>query len=240
MTLDKTQRPLNPRKKATAGVILLVVFILVWQISSLFGKASSPPKAGGASVAVAQTANSATTTPPPPPPPPKPAEVPQTVPMTEREIALMTLQQETQTKYLEALNELQMLKVTRDIAFTNRDITNAILGKVESQKKIVEMLAPTAPLPPPPSASTSTSTQTSSTQTTTTGGLSQEVTYTVVSISQIQYRWGAVLSYNGRLYNVHVGDILPSDGSMVVAIAKESVTLQSNGVQKKISLVPII
>lgn len=69
--------------------------------------------------------------------------------------------------------------------------------------------------------------------------LTGEANYSVVSVSQIQYRWGAVLSYRGVLYNVHVGDVL-SDGSTVIGISKDSVTLQKNGVRKKVSLVSII
>lgn len=240
MTLDKVQMAPNSRKKATAGVILLVMFILVWQIAGLFGRtAGSPSKAnavGGASVAVAQT-----TTPGGAPPPmitPKAAELPQAQPLSDREVALMTMQQETQVKYLEALNQLQMLKVSRDIAVTNKDISTALLGKVESEKKIVDML--TAPAAQMGGAGATASTSTTTTTTVNPLSPQQAVSYTVVSISQLQYRWGAVISFGATLYSVHVGDILPPDGSTVIAIAKDSVTLQKEGTRKKLSLVSII
>lgn len=238
MTFDKVQMTSNPRKKVTAGVFLLIAFILVWQIAGMFGRSavstgSKDSATAGGSVAVAQTTSAAPAA--PTIPPPKSAQLAQP-PMTDREMALMTLQQETQIKYLEALNELQMLKVSRDIAVTNKDISAAVLDKVQSEKKIVEMLSAPAVSP-----------ALSSTTTTTTGEGQggplgqQQVSYSLVSISQVQYRWAAVLAYGGTLYNVHVGDILPTDGATVIAISKDSVTLQQkDGVRKKVTLVSII
>lgn len=228
MTLDNARTASNPRKKAAAGIIILIVILFVWQISSMFGKAthSRTDAVGGAGVASAQTKSGS-------PPPPKTTAVPQTTPITDRESALMTLQQETQVKYLEALNELQLLKVAKDIAVTNKDISAAKLDRVSAEKKIVDLLGLASA--PPPAATTVTTTQAQ-----TVAPIGQDVTYNVVSVSQLQYRWGAVLSYRGALYNVHVGDILPPDGSMVVAIGKDSVTLQKDGVRKKVSLVSII
>jgi type IV pilus biogenesis protein PilP len=239
MTLDKVQIAPNSRKKATAGVVFLVMFILVWQIAGMFGRtASAPSKAnavGGESVAVAQTTGAA----PPPMVTPKPAELPQTQPLSDREVALMTLQQETQVKYLEALNQLQMLKVSKDIAVANKDISAALLGKVEAEKKIVDLLA--GPAVPMGASATTESTTTTTTGTATVNQLAQQaVSYSVVSISQVQYRWGAVIAFGSTLYNVHVGDVLPPDGSTVIAIAKDSVTLQKEGTRKKVSLVSII
>ena len=68
----------------------------------------------------------------------------------------------------------------------------------------------------------------------------KEVTYTVVSVSQLQYRWNAVLGYEGSLYSVHVGDILPADGSKVISISKSGVILEKEGKRKKVSMVPVI
>jgi type IV pilus biogenesis protein PilP len=243
MTLDKMQAS-KSRKRATVGVIFLVGFILVWQIGSMFGKApGTSTKAnmgGGASVAAAQ--------PPAGPPPaveqpkPKAAEVPVALPMTDCEKALMTSQQATQCKYLEALNELQMLKVTKEITATNKDISADKLATVEAQKKIVDLLTGPATLPVGATTVTSTTQTTEATQgpQATQGFGAPEIAYTVVSISQVQFRWGAVLSYKGILYSVHVGDVLPPDNSMVVAITKDNVTLQKDGTRKKLSLISII
>lgn len=151
----------NPRKKAKAGMIFLVLVLMVWQVSSMFGKAAnSPPKISGkgsGNVAVAQAPAGAPSAAPavaptmpqgpgsagkmPPDVTPKKAQVEQMTPMTEREMALMKLQQDTQVKYLEAINELQLLKVRKDIAVTDKDISAANQSKVESDKKIIEMLS---------------------------------------------------------------------------------------------------
>src|SRR5436190_19822731 len=107
---DKLQAlsSMTTRQKVTAGVVVLVVLIIIWQVVTMFsGGDETPP-------IEATTANKSAQG-PVVPPPPKPTELAQTQPMTEREAALVKLQQETQNKYLEALNELQMLKVKRDI-----------------------------------------------------------------------------------------------------------------------------
>lgn len=232
---DKMQALSNmtTRQKVTAGVVVLVVLIIIWQVSGMFGGGGDT----SASIKAPTTANkSATQAGAKAPgaaamPTPKATELTQPTPMTEREAALMRLQQETQTKYLEALNQLQMLKVQRDIANTSKEISTAKLASVVSEKKIVDMLTPPAP---PPTANP-----------VITKGLSsdlsgQDVKYAVVSVSQIQYRWGAVLSYKGSLYNVHVGDVLAPDGSTVISIAKDGVTIQKDGEKKKLPLITTI
>src|SRR5438105_8732767 len=66
--------------------------------------------------------------------------------MSPREIELLKLQQETQAKYIAALNELQMLKIQREIAETNQAIVKAKLETVTDQKNIINLLSPAAPL----------------------------------------------------------------------------------------------
>lgn len=64
--------------------------------------------------------------------------------------------------------------------------------------------------------------------------------YIAVSVTQLLNRWNAVLSYQGKLYSVGVGDSLPADGSVVISIDRSSITLDKDGEKRKISLVPII
>ncbi|MBX3708388.1 MAG: hypothetical protein KIT56_01930 [Gammaproteobacteria bacterium] len=245
MKSDKMQALANmtTRQKVIAILMIVIVLIILWQLISMFGGSRAPAP-------VAPVASSATPTMKPSEPGsmppaaigtipsqpgvPKPAEIPQAQPMSEREAELMRLQQETQAKYIQALNELQMLKVAKDIAITSKDISSAKLAKVVSEKKIIDLLAP----PPPPSPSDSLIKNIAPVSPM--AGLDQEVKYTVISVSQLQYRWGAVLGFKGSLFNVHVGDVLPADGSTVVAIGKDGVTLEKDGVRKKISLVPVI
>jgi len=216
---------------------MLAGAILVWQVDAFSAQPQTPapvmPAAGAPASGVASTVQMH----------PKPAEVPAGVPMTDREKALMALQQETQVKYLEKLNELQLLKVERDIASTSKDISTNNLAKVEADKKTIDLLSGGSTVPGPvgaPGVATVPGTTVTTTSATPPPFL-QEVSYSLVSITEVQSRWAAVLSYKGSLFNVHVGDVLPPDGSTVVAIAKESVTLQQKGGERKrLSLVTII
>jgi hypothetical protein len=62
----------------------------------------------------------------------------------------------------------------------------------------------------------------------------------VISVSQLQNRWGAVLGYQGNLYSVFSGDVLPPDGSKVISISKSGVILEKNGIRTLVSMVPVI
>lgn len=219
---------MNTRQKVMAGVLVLVILVILWVLFGGGSSTTSKAPAVAANKTAAGTPGSMA------PNIPKPAAVPQTVPMSEREAQLMQLQQETQAKYLEAINELQVLKVTKDIAVANKEISTAVLARVAAEKKIVDMLAP-----PTPIESTANKVITAPVPVQT-GLSSLDVNYTVVSVSQLQYRWGAVVAYKNNLYNVHVGDVLPPDGSTVTAISKDGVMLDKDGVKKKVSLVPVI
>src|SRR5690606_24594193 len=137
-----------------------------------------------------------------------------------------------------AVNELQMLKIQRDIAETNKAIAGAKLDTVNAQKNIVTLLAPEQPsnyaqhLVNPTGAAAPTAGTPPPTII--------EVPYTVISVTEIQGRWGAVIGAQGKLYNVHVGDVLPADKSKVISINKSGVVLEKDGVKKIVSLVPII
>jgi hypothetical protein len=237
---------MNTRQKITAGVFVVIILILLWQVYKMFGGSSEAPKPVTTAKPTAPKTQTGPSTPTPPAPgTPQQAQLikPQ-VPMTPEEQALFKLQEETQAKYLTAVSELQMLKVARDIAETNQAIMTARLSTVTSQKKIVDMLTPQ---PPPQPAPTPTPTQivpitTIPKQTTLLMGRQQneEVQYVVVSVAQIQYRWSAVLGAKGVLYNVHIGDVLPLDNSKVVNIDRSGVVIQRRGVRKRLSLVPII
>lgn len=232
MTPDKSRAGtgMGSRQKLTIGVFVIIVAVLGWQVTAMLkGDGSEAPtapidaKSDGSSPAVAGNNMQ-----PPQHIPPKQVEIEQPRPMTEQEAQLVRLRQETQANYLKALNELQLLRVAKDIADTTKDISKAKLDSVTAEKKIVEIL--TAP----------TEAEKSSMGAQIPVGLSQDVKYTVVSVSQLQYRWSAVMNYKGNLFSVHTGDILPPDNSKVVSIAKDSVTLEKDGAITKVSLTSAI
>src|SRR3990167_10492438 len=246
---------MTPRQKATAGLFVIIVLIILWQAKGLFwgGEEAAPPaslstiNAGGA---ISPSASGGAS---PPQLTPQPESLPRSSAMSPREMALLKLQQETEAKYITALNELQMLKIERQIADVNKAIMSAKLDTITAQKNIVNLL--TVPQPQvtrssytqgllgpstteeAAAAASLSSAQAPQQQVSTTN---QEVSYTVISVSQIKYKWNAVLGYQGRLYSITVGDVMPLDGSKVVSIDGSGVVLEKDGVRKKISLVPII
>lgn len=270
MTLDKTQlTAMTTRQKAIAGAVLLAIVVIVWQIVSLFSGGSKtaqpkgtttsaagslpnggPPGSGAGGKAAGGGAIN-----------PQPEQLTQQRMSAQQQSDLIKLQQQTQEKYVAALNELQMLKLSQQLAETSKDIATAKLATVTAEKGIVDLLTKPAtpvetpasfspglatpglatpgnpltiqPLSPPsgpPGASVSTTTTT----------ISQDVNYIVISVSQLLNRWSAVVGYQGKLYSVYVGDVLPPDQSTVVSIDKYGVILEKNGVTRKMSLVPII
>lgn len=268
MNLDKTQLTnMTSRQKAIAGGVLLVVIIIIWQLASLFkGGGSNPPAVANAKInkaGMAANANGA----PGAPNTPQPGQISQPAMSVQQQNDLVKLQQETQEKYVSALNELQMLKLTQQIADTNKDIAKAKLDTVTAEKGIIDLLTkPAAPvetsasfapgLVTPGAGGNLTMQQPGSGQAGSTQlgppGMSQHptalsvtpppapVNYIVISVSELLNKWSAVLGYQGNLYSVFIGDVLPPDQSTVVAIDKYSVILEKDGIQRKLSLVPII
>lgn len=240
MTSDKVQAltSMSTRQKVIAAVFVVVIIIILWQLKDMFGGSSE------SSTPVAKRATSSSTRPTaaggaasPQNLTPKVVDIMQTQPTTEREAELMKLQQETEMKYLQALNELQVLKVRKEIANTNKDISTAQLSKVVAEKKIVDLLAPPPPPPQQPAAQSIKTVQTASFAS---SGLDLEAKYTVISVSQLQGRWNAVLNYKGNMFNVRVSDILPPDGSVVMSIGKDGVIIERDGNKRKISIVSAI
>lgn len=235
---------MTTRQKAIAGGIILIILIIAWQIIGLFRTKTTPSKTP-LTVTKTTTQHSG--------PHPQAEQVAQQPSMSaQQQAALLKLQQDTQAKYVEALNELQMLRLTQQIAETNKDIAAARLATVTAEKGVVDLLTkPTPPEETPASFSSSLvapggihpptvnapgtmpGTVTVTTQTT-------EPAYIVISVSELMHRWSAVLGYQGKLYGVLVGDVLPPDQSTVVSIDRYGVVLEKDGVRRKVSLVPII
>ena len=238
---EKIKVTTTPRQKIVGIIFILVIIFILWQIIGMFR--------GGGSTPAPTAKGTAATAPRPsiPQPPEAVATIPKPKPetLTPLEIELMKLQQETQTKYVAALNQLQMLKIERDIADNLKEIMKAKQETVAAQKGIIDLLAP-APTVPPAGYAQSLVTPTGATPTTpaapsvVTPPPTSEINYSVISVSFLQNQWNAVLGYQGSLYSVSRGDILPPDGSKVISINRSGVVLQKNGTQKTISMVPII
>lgn len=247
MKSNKTPSTLSgmtTRQKVVAVIFVLVLIFLIWEVYGLMGGGSSSvPKTKISTAKNAPHAKFAAAEMTPqhehlikPPP----------APLNQRELQLLQLQQETEAKYVSTVNQLQLLKLSRDIAETNQAIMNAKLATITSEKKIIDMLKPPPP-PPPPPPTTYTHGLVNPTPVSVTTHVEHapatpelEVNYSVVSVTELHGRWSAVIGYQGNLYHIAVGDILPPDDSRVVHIDRTGVILEKSGVKKKFSLVSII
>ncbi len=236
--------PSGLRQHITVGVLILVLAMIIWQMIGLFGGGG-----GGSSTAIAPMTNANNNKHPNQTSAMSqlvgsPSSLPQahlTPNAAESDANLVKMQQDTQEKYLNALNELQVLKVNREIAVTNQAIMTARLAAVAAEKKMTDILSPPAPTPQEYAQNlVNPSVAKNQTTTTTEESVPDVVTYTVVSVSLLQNQWGAVMGSKGNLYSVKVGDILPPDRSKVIGIDKSGVTLLKDGEKVRISMVPVI
>lgn len=261
---------MTTRKKIILILLIAIILVIIWQIATLFrasgkeGESSATIHSTASSKSVTTTATSTPRDQSPTTPHPvaqansgaalnrsqiaaQPASMagqsPTPPQFSARELELMRIQQETQARYIQAQNELQLLKIQRDIAEANKAIATARLDAVTAEKQIVNLLAPSA-LPTgliQNTAVSPTAAAAPEVPSAVPGPSSPEAAaYTVVSVSRLQGRWSAVLSYHGSLYNVYEGDVLSTDGSVVVSIRREGIILRKDGVRKKVSLVPIV
>ena len=228
---------LSGRQKVIGVITLIVFVIIIWQVIGLFRHGGHT--AVSTPTASAKNENMNMNAPGQPNQNPNmqaAASVPEPTqttlkmqPVANEQADFVKLQQEVQDKYISALNELQMLKLTQQIAETNKDIAAAKLATVKAEKSLVDLL---------------------SKPTETTQAYSQKLAkpmeevqgtgYIVLSVSQLMNKWRAVIGYNNKLYNVSNGDILPPDQSTVVAVNKDGVVLEKDGIRKRLSLVPMI
>ena len=255
--IAQTFSSLTTRQKATGAIIAVLIIVVLYEVISMFGGSSSPTamaptppsmmSANKPGMPMNGNLPGGNAMKPVGPPQPQPTQLlKQTPEMSQRESELMQMQEETQAKYVAALNELQMLRVSLALAEANKELMKSKYDTIVTEKGIVDLLTKPAPQVMPgqyaqglanqsggaanPSASPAPS------------ALSQpaEAEYTVVSVSELRWKWGAVIGYQGNLYSVSTGDVLPPDGSIVVAIDRSGVILEKNGVRRKVSLVPII
>lgn len=155
-------------------------------------------------------------------------------------------EQETQQKaYLDSLNQLQILKIKRDIAETNQAIAAARLATETANKSMSDLL--TQPVLPQSAPSNGIVTKVGAIPGQQAEGVPAippppppvETPFTVVSVAMQYNHWNAVLSYQGKLYNVAIGDTL-FDGSTVASINRNGVVLVREGKRRKISILASI
>lgn len=245
---------MSAKQKLTIFGLIFVVILIIWQVKGLMGgndiktitpapqqarqmdaKSSTAAAQKDAEISSHRTAVSAD----------QPAlhEAPVRV-----DPEVLEMQKKTEHSYIEHLNQLQMLKVQRDIAEANQAIASARLATVTAEKNVSDLLTkPSAPVLEPqpalPASAYSAPLANPVQQNTvvaeaadTPASPPAEPSYIVISVAMQLGRWSAVLGSEGKLYNVSVGDILPGDGSRVVSINKNVVVLEKEGKRTKISV----
>lgn len=254
---NKMGEGMTKKQKATAIGLVVVLIIIIWQVMGLFG--GSKPESTSAIVPAAHkgtmSANNPATTQQiaarnnANPVINNPSVRVQQTQLREMPVnmdaRLVDLQKQTEQKQIDQLNQLQTLKLQREIAETNQAIASARLATVTAEKSVSDLLTRPAPQQVPASAYTSTLVNPTQTGVQVASEPQQapapvEVQYVVISVSMEMGRWHAVLGYQGKLYNVSIGDILPADNSVVVSIGKNGVILLKDNKRKKISIISSI
>lgn len=229
------------RQKMIAAAFIVVVLVIIWQVVGLLGNKSvkvTPAPSVGALKKDGQFNSSS------------PSQLASSEPVVRQapvqtDNQFMKMQHDAEQQYVSKVNELESLKIQREIAEMNQAISAAKLATVTAEKGISDVL--TKPSLPPVSAGEYASRLASPVRQgeSVVGGqpgsaVPAEVTYTVISVSMQLHKWSAVIGYQGKLYNVSVGDVLPLDGAVVESINRGGVVLRKNGKSRKISLVSAI
>lgn len=254
---------MTTKQKGTIVAMIIIVLIVIWQVVGLIGVgggsgqstlpatpvkpvvtqgvkttggAVSGPGLGGANAASQA---------------PQQAEVRQATVLSDAQF--LQQQQMTEQKYIGKINDLEDLKIQREIAETNQAIATAKLATVTAEKNISDLLTkPAAPEIPVGAYANKLATPTmqgesaindqgtssvAASPSAPAAPVTPTVEYTVISVSMQLGKWNAVIGYQGKLYNVTIGDILSEDNSVVTNINKNGVTLKKDGKIRKVSII---
>lgn len=251
---DGTTSKFSNRQKVIAGAVVIVLLIIIWQIMGLFGGESKTTTEMKPAQPKAQMSNAAPSaaTPAPgvsPQSNAQPAQQPMqpvkaNLPPDAQTQAFMNQQPDQQKQYVDSINQLQMLRLQKDIDETKQSIAAAKLATATAEKNISDLFTkPSAPQPAPMSSADyakmlgGNATNAEGQPIIIKQPEEPVIQYVVISVSMRLGHWTAVLGYQNKLYGVSVGDILPVDGSEVVAIGKDGVVLKKNEKKRRVSIV---
>jgi hypothetical protein len=243
-------------KQKVIGVLTVVIFgFIIYEVIGMFssGKpvgptitptaSSSPPKRMSATIPAPPGVASPQTMQASAQPPGQAGSLTTFSPLTAPKESgdLQKQEQEQQQTYLDSVNQLQLLKIKREIAETNQAIASARLATETANKSMSDLLTqPSLPQIPGGNVPKNISG-------TAPGSLQGadnappikapvlDIPFIVVSVSMRFNHWNAILGYEGKYYSVAIGDTL-FDGSVVAAIYKNGVTLIKDGKRRKVSI----
>ena len=230
----------NPKQKLIVVIAIIIFLVIGWQLIGLFGGGSKAPTSepivaktsapAGSSRMPQQpgSVNSAA-------PAAEENPVPQPVPLqTNAELA--KLQQETEAKYIAAVNELQMLKLQREIAEVNQALAASKLSTMTTEKSISDLLVTKSVMQAPEETFNSNPVSPKNMPQRQPASAEGTPSYVLLSVSQQGVSWSAVIGNGAKRYSVSVGDILPADASVVLSINENSVVIEKDGKKKKLNL----
>lgn len=251
------------KQKLMMVVTVIVVFIVIWQVIGLFSSPSSKPAttitpspattmsaaAPGSATTPQPGSTAATAMPRPYGTQPQTMTAPRETPIPRESTINQEEQDKIEKRYLKQLNDLEQLKIERQIEEMNQAIATAKLATVTAEKSTAELLTKPTPLVPDSAYANQLVSPTRSGSAIEGGEpippapleqMAPDVSYNVISVSMQFNKWTAVIGAQGKLYNVSVGDTLPPDGSIVSSINKNGVTLRKDNRTRKISMTTAI
>lgn len=247
----QTKNLANQKQKLIIGAIVVIVLIVLWQFMGMGGGESTTieptpaannrvkPAGMPSAPAAHSTMPMAAATPSVPASATSDMKEPRSAPLPIN--AEMTKLQQSQTEYIAALNKLQMLKLQKEIDEAKTAIATAELNRMTAEKNIADLITTKQDIMPvqntvtPPATTEAGSTPTLTPPAPVVPVVVQEYPYTVLSVVYAK-KWTAVVSGQGKLYNVAVGDVLPPDNSKVVAIDKQGVTIKKAGITRSLPI----
>jgi hypothetical protein len=227
----------STKQKVMVAVVIIIFLVVIWQVIAILGIGKSSPAAIAPAVktntanatkagAMSSPSNASNGNPT--------AVVQQSYDMTIRDNGeLLKLAKDNQEKYLRAINDLQILKLQREIAEANQAIASAKLATVTAEKSMSEVLTKSTTVPQLSPASYANGLIAPGladiNNPPMTGPVKQANTnsdYQVLSVSMQNRKWTAVVGAQGKLFDVAIGDVLTADGSVVVSINRDAVVLE--------------
>jgi hypothetical protein len=223
----------NKKQKIMLAITIVIILIVVWNIIGLSGggggsetPSPQPPMASLNKPMPTTTAATPVTALPV-------VNEPKQAPIPE-DNDIFKLSRQTQEDYLKDLNQLQLLKVEREITETQVAIASAELNRKMAEHNISEFIINK-------SGRADLTEENTSAAVPITSNITQPIeqprvsSYVLHSVSYEGGKWNAVIGFQGKMSTATVGDVL-EDGSVVFSINRNAVILKNGNATKKLMI----
>jgi hypothetical protein len=227
MNMLEKLKKLDGKQKVKLIALIVVLLIVVWQLSSLFGSSGSRTPAIKKQSMIAPQVSE------------RPGVIKkESLPKLSAEATNNT--SKSQRNYIDALNKLQMLQVEQKILTTKESISQAKLSIATTEKNLMELNAP-PPIPAPIPVATYAKHLVNPAGNQPSFHIidNSNNRYKLLYVANVSGAWQAIIGNQGKLYNVTIGTALPN-GSRIATITDTTVTLENGNTRKTISITPVI